>query len=185
MIGCHPALVAFFRRRLPRGRAGEAEDLAHDTLIAAWVALARGGGDPVRDTVPYVLGIARNKCNRALRAGYGVKDVPLDPTETEGACSLAARDVADYRAVELEWREALAWALGRLAVLVRSFLYLRFFEGMDNEGACRRLGILPDVGSRIKYRALEKLRYLLGTPARSSKVVPVTARTSGREHSRR
>jgi RNA polymerase sigma-70 factor (ECF subfamily) len=160
LLRTYPALLAFFRRRLPAHRQAEAEDLAHETLVAAWSTLGRGGDGTVHDSVSYLLGIARNKFNQVLRDEYRSRDVALDgiPGDEHG---FAVRHATEHELLEAEWREELRRALGKLRSRERDMLHLRFFEGLGNEEASRRLGMPPEAGSRLKYRALERLRHFL------------------------
>ena len=156
----YPAVLTFFRARLPRHRSHDAQDLAHDTVIAATETLVRSGRAAVEDLASYVLGVARHKFNDALRAGYR-RDRRATSDENELVRAIESRfaeTAAEQQLIEEERHRALRAALDTLAPREREFLRLRYIEGLDHESACRKLGITPAAGSRLKYKALERLR---------------------------
>jgi len=161
LLAMYPALLTFFRRRLPAHRNDEARDLTHDTLLAAWAAVARSEPGVIHDLTHYVIGIARNKYQDALREAYRSGGPSVDATEVDGYTARLQEAAAERQLLEAEWKARWTRSLRKLRPGEREILRLRFVEEIGNAEACRRLGISPYEGSRLKYRALEKLRFLL------------------------
>jgi RNA polymerase sigma factor (sigma-70 family) len=109
----------------------------------------------------YLVGIARYKCLDALRR-RGDPGVHY-PTTSEG--EEFAADLGEAAAENLvlcaEIRRRLAQALSKLPDNERQLLYFCFFEEVPHREAARTLGISPEAASRLKYRALDRLRFLL------------------------
>jgi RNA polymerase sigma factor (sigma-70 family) len=160
LIHSYPALLSFFRARLPSYLRAQAEDLAQETLLAAWTTLTGLNANEVKELIPYLLGIARHKCNDALREAYREKDLKSDIVSDGFRCRLSVA-ASESGGVEARLLGRLARSISKLKPIEQSVLHARFFEELGNEEACRQLGILPEEGSRLKYRALEKLRVLL------------------------
>jgi RNA polymerase sigma factor (sigma-70 family) len=173
LAGMYPALVVFFRKRLPAHWYDGARDLAQETLLAAFAAVSRTDGDEVRDLTQYVLGIARKKASDALRDEYRRRTVTLDEVGDQHFLSRMTEITAERQLYEAEWRAKWMRALRKLRPVERDILRLRFIERMGNSEACHRLGIPPEEGSRLKYRALEKLRFLLRVKKRDRTVSPL------------
>lgn len=158
----YPAILAFFRARLAGGRTDHAEDLAQDTMVAALTALSDPGTDEIQDPAPYVLGIARRKLADLIRDGYRRPTVPLLVRSDETIKSVILKASAEHRLVEREQVARLATAMRDLDSRDRLVLRLRYDEGLGNADVAARVGLSPDETSRVKYRALEKLRKILG-----------------------
>ncbi|MGH9866768.1 MAG: RNA polymerase sigma factor [Candidatus Polarisedimenticolia bacterium] len=151
-------LIVFFRHHLPASFQGKAEDLTQDTLMALWRA---GQGDKrvvVRDLESYMFAIARNKLKSALRSHYkqgpwlSLDDVPQDVLDRIVRASKI--DAAE----QLELHQVLARSMTCLQPEERIVLELRFLEGLSNEAAASIIAVDPKECSRLKYRALKKLR---------------------------
>ena len=80
--------------------------------------------------------------------------------ETIQAMILAAS--AEHRLVEQEQVAELALAMQTLRPRDRQILQLLYLEGLGNAAVAARVGLSPDETSRVKYRALERLRKILG-----------------------
>lgn len=158
----YPATIAFFRARLAGRRTENVEDLAQDTMVAALGALSDPGSVEIQDPASYVLGIARRKLADLIRDDYRRPTVPLlvRSDETIKAMILAAS--AEHRLVEREDVVRLAAAMQDLHPQDRQVLRLRYIDGLGNAEVAARVGLSPDETSRVRYRALEKLRKLLG-----------------------
>ncbi len=156
-----PELIAWFRRRLPQHRRDEAQDLAQETLLAAWTVI-RAGSQDVRHMARYLRSIARNKLCDSLRRNRRRSAVSIDDAESDALPFLIPPGSIDGLLLEAERRARIARALLCLDQMERKLLTLRYFNGLQNAEACRMLGIRPEEGSRLKYRALEKLRLQFG-----------------------
>jgi RNA polymerase sigma-70 factor (ECF subfamily) len=152
-----PALTAFFRHRLPRSRHHEVEDFVQETVLAFWIAVSGRKRRFVHDPAAYLLSIARHKALDALRREYRRRESPIEDVPPELLDRFTTVEAA-HDALERSIADRLARALQRLQPIERDVLTLRFIEEVSNAAACRQLGIPPDEGSRIKYRALAKLR---------------------------
>ena len=162
ILGNYPAILAFFRARLTGERADHAEDLAQETMIAAFNAFADGAPVDIHDPASYVLGIARRKLAHLIRDGYRRPTVSLIVRSDEKINAVVLKASAELQMVEREQIARLAEAMESLSQRDRRVLLLLYNEGLGNSEVAARIGQTPDNTSRIKYRALEKLRRLLG-----------------------
>jgi RNA polymerase sigma factor (sigma-70 family) len=154
-----PALRVFFRHHLPLDRRDEAEDFAQETLLAAWRALALDAKVATHPT-RYLLGIARHKCLDAKRRDGNqalLKPLPGEKIIAEELAMASAENVLMHAQI----RRRMVAALAKLPPDERMLLHLCFLEGIPHGEACRHLGITPPEGSRLKYRAIERMRFLL------------------------
>lgn len=126
-----------------------AEDATSETFVRAWRALPR-----YRDTgapfASWLYGIARHvvkDAGRAMRRLEFRADLPDTPGEQ-------GTDVAD--------RIALAAAMRRLPKHERQVLELKFFAGLGNEEISMAIGKSPGAVNAIRWRALRRMRGLLG-----------------------
>ncbi len=162
IVACYDATLAFFCSRLGPREQDAAEDLAHDTVVAALVVAARNGDLDMKNPVPYVLGIARNKLADFLRRKYRRRELPLD----EGVPESALRDLADrghtLRMILAEQRRRVAEAIALLSETERQILTMLMAEGATVSEVASAVGLPAPEVSRIKYRALEKIRAGLG-----------------------
>jgi len=160
-------LIVYFRCHLPPRLRHEAEDLAAETLAVTLAALQKGK-PKIEDPGGYARGVARNKRANAIRQGRRRKLVTLDELVDAPIARLVMKATAEHDLMQKELHESLMQALKLLPPLEYRFLDLRFFKGLDNEVASRRLGIAPSEGSRLKYVALARLGQLMrsGEPPR-------------------
>ena len=162
--GLFDSLVVYFRHHLPSPLASETEDLAQETLAATLSALQKGT-TTVEDPVRYARGVARNRCAEAMRRHRRRPTVPLDQLAEESIAKLIVSAAADWALMQAELAESLRKALRSLPPMELQILHLRYFDGLNNEAASRRLGLAPEEGSRLKYIALARLRLLLRADA--------------------
>ncbi len=158
--GLFDSLVIYFRHHLPSPLASETEDLAQETLAATLAAL-RNGTTKVEDPVRYARGVARNQCAEAVRRHRRRPTVSLDQIAEASIARLIVSAANEWALMQAELAEALGKALRSLPPMELKFLRLRYFDGLDNNEASRRLGLAPEEGSRLKYIAVARLRLLL------------------------
>lgn len=153
---------AFFIRRLPPELRQEADDLVQETLIATILAADRSSGPLLRSPSAYVLGIARRKAADLFRGTQRAqrREAPTPVEQLGQDLGMEARLAADQEAARL--RSALAF----LPPLERQLLHLRYETGMGNAEAARLAGLSPEEASRLRYRALARLRRILAPPHR-------------------
>ncbi|ANM30870.1 hypothetical protein ABI59_16740 [Acidobacteria bacterium Mor1] len=156
----HPKVYAYLRRRLPPELAGQAEDLAQQTVMVA--LQARRKGTARRGSVlRYAYGVARNQLCSMLRRRGVERPVTLD----EGLAGRLPDRSPRVRGLEEQERQArIALAMESLSALERAILHLRCVDGVTNRQAAATLGIAPEYCSSLKYRALCKLRSELTAP---------------------
>ena len=142
------------------GDAVEAEDIAQDAFVKAYLSLRDFRGESKFST--WVCRIALNRCKDVLRKQGRA---PWARSRHEDGPQVA--EVADDRetpadSVERREREAaLHRALGRLPVKYREALVLRHIEGMEFHEIGRLLGIAAGAAKVRAFRAREMLRRLL------------------------
>jgi RNA polymerase sigma factor (sigma-70 family) len=168
------ALVAYVQRRLPAHLRVEAEDVAQEALVVAWPSL-QGTGVEIQDPVQYLRGVVKHKYLDLLRQQGRRPSVPIDQVADAPPRRLVEEAAAEYRMMQAELTRALRVALKSLPPLELEFLYLRFYEGLKNDAASRRLGIDPEDGSRLQYAALRRLRLLMKIDSRHQRPVPLRA----------
>lgn len=170
------ALLAGERTRLVRlcaritGDAEAAEDLAQETLIEAWRALAK-----LRDAnglSPWLAAIARNVCLRWMRQrsremGRRIASLDRDAGENEAALreTLAAPDEDDGDPLRELERDELATLLERALALLpaetRSALVARYVEEHPAGEVAARLGV-SEAALRVRlHRGRQALRGVL------------------------
>ncbi|RMG43503.1 MAG: sigma-70 family RNA polymerase sigma factor [Acidobacteria bacterium] len=152
-------LVAFFRNRLAAPRE-DVEDLLQDTVLAAWRMLREPGSERVLDVPAYLLGIARHKYHDELRRRRREREhlVRLDGAPARLPPAESSPPEA-YRALSRkECRARFRGMLRECRPIERRLLVLRFLHGRPHAEACAMAGIDPVRGSRIVYRALQRLR---------------------------
>jgi RNA polymerase sigma-70 factor (ECF subfamily) len=142
------------------GDAVEAEDIAQDAFVKAYLSLRDFRGESKFST--WVCRIALNRCKDVLR-----KQGRAPWTRSRHEDGPQAAEVADDRetpveSVERREREAaLHRALARLPVKYREVLVLRHIEGMEFHEIGRVLGIAAGAAKVRAFRARETLRKLL------------------------
>jgi RNA polymerase sigma factor (sigma-70 family) len=120
-------------------------------------------------TVPVLLGwigaIVRNRVNDELRR------LARHPVHTLGSDIVALADprpdVASQARAELA--AELASALARLPTRERRVVETRWFDPQPDEATAAELGITVNHVRQLRYRALEKLRELLGPTVEASR----------------
>jgi len=129
--------------------------------------LQRGGGDGIRDRISYVHGIAKHKLQDRLRMIRTAREVPAEERVDDKIGAMLRQVSAEHELIETERRQKVVEGLKNLSPQEREFLMLRYYLDLSNDEACRRLKIAPEVGSRLKYNALEHLRAGLSRRAAS------------------
>jgi len=116
-------------------RPESAEDLAQETFVKTWKALARF--DPTRKFSSWLFKIAHNSALDELRRS-GEEPLPLEPQVEEGEAprSLPADPKAENPLIRVTSRaagRALEQAIAELRPQYREILLLRFAEGLAYE----------------------------------------------------
>lgn len=160
-----------------------AEDLAQETLIAAW-----RGADRLRDAEawrPWLSGIARNVCLRWQRShfreqsrratlssgggtagesNFAVASARLAPSaNTDGMESLAADFDLEAILERAELTALLDRALGNLTAPTRSLLMERFVDDLPPAEIAARRGLTENAAAVRLHRSKESLRRVLAT----------------------
>jgi RNA polymerase sigma factor (sigma-70 family) len=169
LLGLYPALLAFFRHRWRGSGAISPEDLAQDTIYAAWLALKRRGADEVLDLRGYVLGIARNKLADALTSASHRREEPLEPDQIDGMLAKLRVLAAEEQLLEAERRELLSEEIAQLPAADRRLLKLWCQQQLPHEELCRQLGLTAEECSRKKWRVMEALRERVARRLRSKR----------------
>jgi RNA polymerase sigma-70 factor (ECF subfamily) len=132
------------------GPSADAEDIAQDTFVAAYKALARFQADAKFST--WLYRIAVNKCKDAMRARRPT--VPLGREDASGDMWEAMDEQTPHW--ELEQVE-LAWELDRgihaLPDIYRESFVLRHIEGLDYDEMSAILGVHRDTLKMRVYKA--------------------------------
>jgi RNA polymerase sigma-70 factor (ECF subfamily) len=142
------------------GDAAEAEDVAQEAFVKAYLALRDFRGESRFST--WVCRIALNRCKDLLRKQ---RRAPWSRSRNEDESDVA--EVADERetpvhsAERCEREAALQRALARLPVKYREVIVLRHIEGMELHEIGRVLGIAVGAVKVRAFRAREMLRSLL------------------------
>jgi RNA polymerase sigma-70 factor (ECF subfamily) len=149
-------------RRLT-GAHQSADDLAQETFIKAYFALARF--DAQWPLYPWLRKIAVNAGLNYLKARG--RERPLDEGSLGGrrAPSASEGDDPEERLEQAEFQARLDWAVESLPADQKSVFVLRLHESMSYEEIARTLGLpLGTVMSRLN-RARQKLKELLADAA--------------------
>jgi len=133
------------------GPTADAEDVAQETFVAAYKALAGFQFDAKFST--WLYRIAANKCTDALRARRPT--VSIDETDEHGAAQFEPAD-EETPHWELEQGE-LAWELDKsiqaLPPLYRESFVLKHVEGLDYDEMSAILGVNRDTLKMRVYKA--------------------------------
>ncbi|MFC3503330.1 SigE family RNA polymerase sigma factor [Micromonospora krabiensis] len=124
---------------------GQAEDLLQTALVRAWGAWGRIDGDPE----PYVRKILVNVYASWWRRRWRHAEQPMS--------QLPEPPTAD-RMADVDKRDEVWRALGRLPRRQRAVLVLRYFEDMTEAQIAEAMGISVGTVKSQAKRALEKLR---------------------------
>ena len=142
----HP-LERFVKFRI--GNPSDAEDVLQEVLIAAY----RGQETLADESMfkPWILGIARNKCNDYFRAKAKRMEIPLESLD-ETALVVGMHGVTT--------RTVVRDTLDRLGDTDKQILYLSYFKDLPQAEIARRLGIpVGTVKSRL-FHAKQQFREL-------------------------
>jgi RNA polymerase sigma-70 factor (ECF subfamily) len=150
-----------------------AEDVVHDTLLAALQGAAGYGGRASLRT--WLTSILQHRIADLLRRRYRAPEVSVEPAAVDGwnpdaPDEAAAVDAVDHRdpAHLLEMRQllqALAQGLQRLSPIGAQVLWLRQLEGFSNDETAARLQLDPAQVPAILHRARSRLERLTFGPA--------------------
>jgi RNA polymerase sigma-70 factor, ECF subfamily len=142
------------------GDAEEAEDIAQDAFVRAYLKLGEFRGEARFST--WLCHIALNRCKDVLRRRRRVRWLPLTHEEP-GSSSEAADDVeSPVASLERRERDALLQrALAQLPVKYREAVVLRHLEGMEFTEMSALLGIPAGAVKVRTFRGREMLKRLL------------------------
>ncbi len=137
------------------GPAGDAEDIAQETFVAAFNALASFQLDSKFST--WLYRIAVNKCTDVLRARRP-DAVPIDATGADDRGDTVGWQPADLATPHSELEQAeLAWeldnAIQALPHLYRESFVLRHIEGLGYDEMSEILGVNRDTLKMRVYKA--------------------------------
>ena len=155
----YAGLVARYRDRLGRyavrmlGNVADAEEALQDTFVRGYRSLGRCA-DPERFGA-WLFGILVNRC-RTLGAQRARRERAVVADEAAVARA-AARDPGDRHAL----REAIAWALARLAPAQREAFLLKYVEELTYEEMVQVTGASVAALKMRVARAREELKRLL------------------------
>ncbi|MFI7609450.1 SigE family RNA polymerase sigma factor [Micromonospora sp. NPDC049366] len=124
---------------------GQAEDLLQTALVRAWGAWTRIDGDPE----PYVRKILVNVYASWWRRRWRHAEQPMSQVPEPPAAD---------RVAEVDKRDEVWRALGRLPRRQRAVLVLRYFEDMTEAQIAEAMSISVGTVKSQAKRALEKLR---------------------------
>jgi RNA polymerase sigma-70 factor (ECF subfamily) len=148
-----PSILSLTTRML--GQTADAEDVAQDTFVAAYKALA--DFKFVAKFSTWLYRIAVNKCTDSLRARRP-DTISLDAEGDESAGNVVAWEIAsgDTPHWELE-RAELAWELDQaiqaLPILYRESFVLKHVEGLGYDEMSEILGVHRDTLKMRVYKA--------------------------------
>ena len=150
------------------GDRDAADDLAQETLLAAWLA-----ADTLRDSdrrAPWLAAIARNHCRQWLRRQYrdraqlGDQSFDVNTILPDALPPLVGDPVLALEQKELS--ELLGQALARLPVQTRIALIGRFVDQLPHATIAARLGLSSAASMKRVERGVRLLRRVLATPLR-------------------
>ena len=142
-----PPLERFVKFRI--GNLPDAEDLLQEVLTAAY--RNRNTVSSEASFKPWILGIARNKCNDYFRAKAKRMEIPLESLD-ETALTTGIRGVTT--------RTVVQETLDRLGGTDKQILYLSYFKDLPQAEIAARLGIpVGTVKSRL-FHAKQQFRAL-------------------------
>lgn len=142
-----PPLERFVKFRI--GNLQDAEDLLQEVLTAAYRNRDTVGSEAAFK--PWILGIARNKCNDYFRAKAKRMEIPLESLD-ETALTTGIRGVTT--------RTVVQETLDRLGDTDKQILYLSYFKDLRQAEIAARLGIpVGTVKSRL-FHAKQQFKAL-------------------------
>lgn len=151
-------LVARYRNRLGRyavrmlGNQEDAEEALQDAFIRAYRSLARC--DPERFGA-WLFGILVNRCRTAGARGARRRRMFVHRDDLE------AGPPVRHPAEDLDWRQAIEWALERLQPLYREAFILKHVEELEYDEMSRMTGATVSALKMRVKRAREQLRAAL------------------------
>ena len=151
LVSRHAASILNLTTRM-LGSTADAEDVAQESFVAAYKALARFQGESKFST--WLYRIAMNKCTDALRARRR-PEVSLDAADDESATMW---EIADEETPHWALEQAeLAWVLDKsiesLPHLYRQSFVLRHIEGLGYDEMSEILGVHRDTLKMRVYKA--------------------------------
>jgi RNA polymerase sigma factor (sigma-70 family) len=158
------AIQALVAHKLPRlhalalrmlGDAGEAEDVAQETLLRAWRHAPLWRDDGVARFDTWLHTVALNLCRDRLRRGRRERPVAEPPPQIDGA------PLPDGRMVAAEASSRVRAALDELPPRQREAILLHHYQELTNREAARTLGVSPEALESLLARARRTLRTLL------------------------
>jgi len=142
------------------GDAVEAEDIAQDAFVKAYLSLKRFRGESRFST--WLCRIALNRCKDVLRRRSREPWIHAAADADSGIADLLDDEPTPVFSLERRQREgALHRALARLPVKYREAVVLRHFEGLGFREIGRVLGISEGAAKVRTFRGREMLRALL------------------------
>lgn len=162
-----PRVYAFLARYM--GDEAAAEDAAQETFVKAWKNFRRY--DPARPFLPWLLQIARNTANDALRRKRPLPFSRLMRRNTDGEETPFEDLIADDAPLPPELFEQkelgrkVAGALAALPERDRAVLIMRYEEALPFEDIAAALGSPMNTVKSWHRRALIRLRGILSKDA--------------------
>jgi RNA polymerase sigma-70 factor, ECF subfamily len=157
--GLGPVVYAMARRIV--ADPSLAEEAAQDTFVALW--RRPGAFDPSRGTLQaFLLGVARNKAIDLVRREEALRRTSQSLVADAEVASKEAS--SDERMEEVEERQRVLVALGRLTFVQREAIVLAYFGGRTYREVASELGI-PEGTAKTRLRdGLTRLRELMSSP---------------------
>jgi len=160
LCSMYVGLVEFFRATLPLGAEEAPEDLSQRTLLAAHVQAKQDTSGLIQNLRAYVIGIARHELANAKRrhaANRRRLRTLDDPAQGDFPARLGA-EIDRVRRLDDREVQALTHCIPKLPHQYQMILILRYLDGLKNEAAAAQLGLKPAEASRIKWRAIARLK---------------------------
>ena len=117
------------------------EDVAQETFVDAWNALARSGAAP-RDLAPWLCGIARNKAAKVI-ADRSRELLTFDPESLDLLDSGSVDALADVDRQQglARFRQLVAEAVTSMSPKYRDVIRLNLYEGLAGAALAERIGV--------------------------------------------
>ncbi|MEW6319823.1 MAG: sigma-70 family RNA polymerase sigma factor [Acidobacteriota bacterium] len=147
--------IAMILRRLVKD-AALADDLTQEVFRIAFESLRAGRLEDGSKLAAYIWGITRNVGHEALRRHRP----PV--AQASGGDLLDTRPRPDQALLAAEREQRVRDAVRALLPRDRAVLEAFYLEDQSKDSICRRLGLAPAQFDVIKWRALKRLRLLVG-----------------------
>ncbi len=151
----------------------EAEDIVQETFLRAYKQLKRFDGRAAFGT--WVHRIAVNCSLDLIRARKRRQETTVDSNadgDDRRLLNIHSSDPSPERSVQsAQVRELLARAMQDLSDMERCAFTLRHHDGLGIEEISRTLGVQPNAAKHSIFRAMKKLRAVLGPALNSAKGV--------------